>query len=225
MEYNMRQIGEKIASLRKAEGLSQEQMVEALSVLNVKIGRNRLSEIENGKRNDIDFSFLEGCSKLFDCDIGYLLCEYEDCRTADWQAINNVTGLSEKSIEVLSLRKCNAEGIQSLKILNWFLTDPRFFGVLLYRASKYLAKSINYDEISKRYHQEGRKRQIRSQGDLAEEIRLQIECQDLVTRKDVNNAEAAKDAAYLQLLKAFILVIDSLEYNYKKGNIDDMRKL
>lgn len=216
MEYNMRRIGEKIASLRKAEGLSQEQMVEALSVLNVKIGRNRLSEIENGKRNDIDFSFLEGCSKLFGCDVGYLLCEYEDCRTADWQAVNYFTGLSEKSIQQLSFWKCNAQGIRSLEILNWFLDDPRFFGLLLDRVSKYLAKSIDYDEISKHYHREGRKRQIRSQGDFAEEIRLQNECQDLITRKDVNNAEAAKEAAYLQVLKAFILVIDSLEHNYKK---------
>lgn len=211
----MREIGDRIALLRKVKGLSQEQMVEALALVGVKIGRNRLSEIENGKRNDIDFSFLKACSKMFDCDVGFLLCEYGECKTADWQAINNATGLSEKSIGRLSTWMQEENGEKYIAILNYMLNDPRFFASLMGSMSEYLEKAVYFEELRERYHRDGTIRQTCSHGDITEEIRLQNECEGLVTRKDVNYAEAVKAVAFLRVNEAFKGVIDSLEHTYK----------
>ena len=59
-------IGEKIQSLRKSSGMSQEVLAQKLNV-----NRNLLSRVETGK-NDPDFSLVVNVSKIFNVDIASL---------------------------------------------------------------------------------------------------------------------------------------------------------
>lgn len=98
LNYNFGSIGNRIVNTRKGMKLSQADLIEALSNVGVSVGRNTLSAIENGSANGFSLDLLVGLCKIFDCDIGYLLCEYDPKRhiTAD---ICAATGLSEKAVE------------------------------------------------------------------------------------------------------------------------------
>lgn len=99
MEYNFAKMGDRIRLERKRRGISnQEQFIEMLEQkCNVKIGRNRLSDIENGEQKALDLEFMLGVCKIFDWDMGYLLGEYEET-TKDIHDISEYTGLSEMAV-------------------------------------------------------------------------------------------------------------------------------
>ena len=46
--------------------------------------------------------YLMKLCDIFDCELGYLLCEY-DCKKRDTADVQNITGLSEDAIEKLSV--------------------------------------------------------------------------------------------------------------------------
>lgn len=103
MKYNFNKIGERIKTLRKSRKLSQDSFLEILrDNFGFGISRNTLSLIENGNQTALTFDFLYKASKIFDCDIGFLLGEYEE-KTKDVHDICSVTGLSESAIENLML--------------------------------------------------------------------------------------------------------------------------
>lgn len=104
MKYNFIEIGNRIANERIAHGWSQDKLIEKLSYKDIRIGRNTLSNIENGSQKPCNFSLglLAALAELFECEIGYLLCEKEyNCRTRCDTDIYKETGLNEKSIQTL----------------------------------------------------------------------------------------------------------------------------
>ena len=98
MEYKFQEIAERIRELRKSKNLSQDGLIDLLSKHGLKIGRNTISSIENGVESAYTFAFLKTISKVFNCDIGYILGEYEE-KTQEVHQMCLATGLSEKAIE------------------------------------------------------------------------------------------------------------------------------
>ena len=106
MKYNFIDIGNRITTERNALGWSQDKLIEELSYKGIKIGRNSLSDIENGNKQYKNFSLQLICAlaELFDCEIGYLLCEKEYiCKTRCDTDIYKETGLNEESIDTLRM--------------------------------------------------------------------------------------------------------------------------
>jgi len=87
-------IGERIKKERKNAGLSQSVLMES-------INRPASSYREVGKwEKGNEFPTLNdliALCNLFDCDVGYLLCEY-DCKTWETTDIQVATGLSELAL-------------------------------------------------------------------------------------------------------------------------------
>lgn len=111
MEYNYIDIGDRLIQLRKARGYSQDKLIDILDdEYGVKIGRNTYSNIENGCQSASNFKLdlLIALSSLYGCDIGYLLCEYDNItgRNTD---IQKITGLNDESIKALEMAVAESE--------------------------------------------------------------------------------------------------------------------
>lgn len=105
MKYNYIKIGDRLRQLRKDHGYSQDKLIDILDdEYGVKIGRNTYSNIENGCQSASNFKLdlLIALSSLYGCDIGYLLCEYDNItgRNTD---IQKITGLNDESIKALEM--------------------------------------------------------------------------------------------------------------------------
>lgn len=105
MEYNLLEIGKRIRALRQEKNLSQDGLINELQK-NVAIGRNTLSAIENGNAKHFELSLLTSLCDVFECEMGFLLCEYS-CKTRETTDIFELTGLSEKACKTLSTLKNN----------------------------------------------------------------------------------------------------------------------
>lgn len=146
MEYSFNKIGSRIKKLRKSKKLSQEDLIFALKDdYNFSISRNTLSKIENEWDNfepEFSFKFLYYFSNMFECDIGYLLGEYDE-KTKETHEICEYTGLSEGAANVLHTRKNK----QVFDILNSILESINFWS-LLDRLDEYrnMAESAFRDE-------------------------------------------------------------------------------
>lgn len=99
MRYDLLRIGERIRMIREKENISQETLAEKFH-----ISRNTLSKIENGVEKDgrplVTFKFLLEFGEHFNCDMGYLLGEYEE-KTKVNADICKETGLDEEAIAFL----------------------------------------------------------------------------------------------------------------------------
>ena len=116
MEYNEKSFAiaaERIRCERKRLRFSQEKLLEKLSSLNVGIGRNRLSMIENGVRDGFGLDPLIAMCSVFNCDLGYLMGDYSE-KTKDAHDICNMTGLTEDALWVLMdiKKRADAESAQ-----------------------------------------------------------------------------------------------------------------
>ena len=129
IEYNYEEMGKKIRTIRKSNKCSQEELIDKLSKKGFSIGRNKLSAIENGDVGYSQVGFLEALSKIFGCDIGYILGEY-GCTTKETSDICEVTGLSEKAIDEIIKRK-NENCAEQIDILSCLLQDTGFWRVLM----------------------------------------------------------------------------------------------
>lgn len=97
MEYNMKKIGNRIHQQRKEElDITMEELASAVGG----ITRQTVSKWEKGE-GEITVNDLVKLCKIFNCDMGFLLCEYDECKTRDLQYIHDVTGLSEDTIRIL----------------------------------------------------------------------------------------------------------------------------
>ena len=119
MEYNYSEIGERIRCERKKLGYNQEEFI---SKLEINIGRNTLSKIENGNLPPQKFTMplLIAMCKLFKCDIGYLLGEY-DASTRNDKIIQEEIGLSGKSISNIKINMFNS--ITKKPVYNPFVSE------------------------------------------------------------------------------------------------------
>lgn len=145
-KYNYEVIGERIRSERKKiPKLSQSNLIEKLEEkYNVKIGRNTLSDLENGNYANISLDFLIAFADICKCDVGYLLGEY-DHRTIENEDISNITGLSESAIETLKTLKSYTEKYQDvsgrfteLDCLNYIMNDSHQFMEFLDNTASYI---------------------------------------------------------------------------------------
>ena len=150
MKYSFKEIGERIQNERNKLGLSQDEFIYQLNCeyyRNMKkndryewkrtpqtpgiIGRNTLSDIENGKVVSFDLRVLSAMASLFNCEIGYILCEdgYEN-KTRTKTDIVEETSLSEESVDnILSYSG------EELAILDCLL-ESKEFRELLIRTAK-----------------------------------------------------------------------------------------
>lgn len=126
LEYNFTEIGKRIRMLRKIKHLSQEELIAALHQ-KIAVNRSTLSAIENGKVKHYDFALLVGLAELFDCEISYLLCEHNECKTKDFQFIHDMTGLSESAINgLVEIKRDTILGDATVTLINSMLEDGQF---------------------------------------------------------------------------------------------------
>ena len=96
-------VGSKIKSCRREKDWTQDELAEKVACV-----RQTISKWENGQLNFTVDELVRLCN-VFDCDMGYLLGEYETKKhvAAD---IQKETGLSESAIEILrDNQKCAPE--------------------------------------------------------------------------------------------------------------------
>lgn len=97
-------ICDRIKLERKRADLTQDALADQLSKIiypdgNKVIEQNTISSWEN-KRAFPPLDRLVALSEVFGCDIGYLLCDYDE-RTKETSDICAATGLSESSVTIL----------------------------------------------------------------------------------------------------------------------------
>ena len=100
-KYTWEKIGERIKFEREQNGLTQKELM-------LKIGRSEesyriLGRWEKGITRPQFSDIIELC-KVFDCELGYLLCEY-DCKTREATDIQQATGLCQQAINRLTKLK------------------------------------------------------------------------------------------------------------------------
>lgn len=127
-EYNFKKIGARVRELRESRGWSQTELIEKLQEHGGSVGRSTLSNIESGKYIDFKFSFIKAMCEIFNCDTGYLLCEYDE-RVRSIQDICNMTGLSGKAIN--NLVRWSKNNGQAISIANHLLEEKPFISSIL----------------------------------------------------------------------------------------------
>ena len=103
MRYNEAAVGKRIRQARKDKKWSQDKLIEELQKRQTGINRNNLSAIENGKEGalgNISLTALCAMCDMFDCDMGYLLGEYEQ-RHRVAAEVCDATKLSSPAVDTL----------------------------------------------------------------------------------------------------------------------------
>lgn len=105
-EDRARVIGERIKENRKRMKLSQPELLKK-----VYLSENTVASLRKWERGERlpDLTTLARMAELFECDIGYLLGDYDE---SDFSAhkVCEYTGLSERAIDVLHNLDCSGFG-------------------------------------------------------------------------------------------------------------------
>lgn len=134
--YDYSKIGERIKDERKKNGLTQDELINSLRDKQIAVGRNTLSAMENGIKEKFSFQVLYGLAEIFQCQIGYLLCEY-DCKIQSNAAISEITGLSDNAINTLKKVNENKDKYRKYEVLhlidtlNLIMDEPMLFTFFL----------------------------------------------------------------------------------------------
>ncbi len=108
IEKNKYKIGERIRKQRKEIGKNQADFAEALGMQFE--SRSSISKWENGTEMPSLNNLLKMC-EIFNCEIGYLLCEPGfDLPTRKSTDIQETTGLSQKAITTLTTLRTYIKG-------------------------------------------------------------------------------------------------------------------
>ena len=146
MEYNFEKIGTRIKEERKQKNWTQKKLMEKLSPY-CPLGRNALSDIENGICSNISLTLFSTLCKeeFFDCDMGYLLCEYDEKHHLNAD-IKEATGLESDVINIILNMK---HSFMKVSILNDLLKDDCFLAIvdLLHMADYHYEKGMELDKI------------------------------------------------------------------------------
>lgn len=117
--YDFQKIGDRIRQERGKAGKSQAELGEYIGVT-----RQTIAKWEHGEDIPQLSDFLRLC-KLFDCELGYMLCEY-DCKTRAATDIKSETGLSETAI--CKLQQANRQRMYFVLLaLNELLQDEELY--------------------------------------------------------------------------------------------------
>lgn len=124
MEYIYEDIGNRLKEERKAAGYkSHDSLAEYLANNNYRTyKRQTIAKWEKGEECPPLDVLLTLC-KLYKCELGYLLCEY-DCKTKENTDIQQATGLSEDAI--LALQRYNRRRNSRIEIISRLLTSNEF---------------------------------------------------------------------------------------------------
>lgn len=148
LDYENRKlaIGERIRHERKAHGLSQEELASKVSEVfnggaaaSEVVSQGTISTWENGRvMPPIDR--LACLAEVFECDVGYLLCDY-DRRNADAASVRMLTGLSGTAADNLVAVHNQTDYMASFRmnIISDILESPQFFSILKLLETAYLA--------------------------------------------------------------------------------------
>lgn len=122
MRYNYKETGERIKKIRKENKLTQEDFIGKLKI---SMNRRRLSNIEKGEDMYFPFEFLLKISEVFNCDIGYLLGEYDEKKREVYE-ICSATGLSEKALYKIWKEKDHC----CIEQFNQIIEDKDFWNIV-----------------------------------------------------------------------------------------------
>lgn len=123
-EAKMSEIGKRIHQERLAKGLGQKEFLRRIFMS--ESSTKTLTAWERGERLP-DLDSLCKMSELFQCDIGYLLCDF-DTRRHENADICMETGLSEESVSLL--RKNAKLGFTTeAKVLDLLLSDAKYWNI------------------------------------------------------------------------------------------------
>lgn len=124
MSYSWDIIGKRIETERKQKGITQEELAEKVGNIT---GHNALKrQTVAGWENGTPIKKIEQLTALcevFECDISYLLCEY-DCKRVASVEISKITGLSEMAIDTLIWYQHNKEPKNFSDIINALIMSP-----------------------------------------------------------------------------------------------------
>lgn len=178
-----KEIGRRIKKERKDLGLNIKEFL--IKICMSESSYKTISAWERGDRIP-DLTSLVKMAELFDCDIGYLLCDFDEKKhiTAD---IKEQTGLSEKAI--LSLLKLNPKKI-AIDVLSSILVQPEVAQWLtdIYRIAIGLSICNHLEKAStaERLEMENKKFTTLSESVLAHMAIPEIECAQLQESKRHN---------------------------------------
>lgn len=96
-EDRAKQVGERIKKERKRASLTQEELLEKVYLSKSSVAS--LRAWERGERLP-DTDTLARMCEVFDCDFGYLICDYDE-RDYSTHKICEATGLSESAVNIL----------------------------------------------------------------------------------------------------------------------------
>lgn len=200
MEYNFKKIGERIKTERKEKNWTQEKLIKKISPY-YPVGRNTLSDIENGTCSNISLNlFATLCKKeIFDCDIGYLLCEYDEKHhvIAD---IKETTGLETDVINIILNMK---NSFQKISLLNNLLKDDYFLAIinLFHIINYHYEKCAELEKIEKKIEVDYKNTET-----LEEKEKLQKQYNKYTNEHTLHKAKA--QANRYSLIVAFSRLLD-----------------
>ena len=119
-DYDYEKIGNRILYERKLKKISQEDFSGK-----IKISRNTISKLENGDIGSIrkiSLPQLLEIAKTLDCDISYLLGEYDEYKTIENKEIGEKTGLSDQSINAIESMDDNELVVLNALLSNGFIS-------------------------------------------------------------------------------------------------------
>lgn len=159
MKYNFDEIGKRIIKERKAAGFkSQDSFIEHLRTeYGYSLSRNTLSAIENGKTNHYDADLLFAMCEIFNCEMGYLLGEYE-CKTGRVTDIVKETGLTPDAVNTLRIwkeQKCSDltnSGAWSDRLSD--LICAQGFNFVMDDISRYYTQALLFDLAKEKYNRD-----------------------------------------------------------------------
>lgn len=147
MKYNKEKIAQRIRKERIAAGLTQQELADA-----VFHDRQLIIKWERGT----SFPSLEDMVNLcdiFNCELGYLLCEFDDCKTYDEQFCHDFLGISPDSVSKLIEWKNSTQKSKNLYGLDVLLKCVNFDNALG-QVKGYERATQAYSFLQKRYNQE-----------------------------------------------------------------------
>lgn len=147
MEYNKEKIAQRIKEERIASGFTQQGLADA-------IFRERQLVIKWEKGTSLpSLEDMMNLCRIFGCELGYLLCEFDDCKTRDEQFCHDFLGISPDSISRLIEWKNSPQKSKNLYGLDVLLKCVNFDNALG-QVKGYEKATQAYSFLQKRYNQE-----------------------------------------------------------------------
>jgi len=152
-QYNRDAEGRIIYAHKPMEGYKQATQKDVINIakdLGFHIGRNSLSDIENGVKDasTITLGELSALSTIYGCEVGYLLCEQSEKHRSTIDIMDAV-GLSSDAVQVLeSFRKASDDDI-TLPMLSFCLADEDgdYLKMLMEQFDKFFYNALDDDKL------------------------------------------------------------------------------